>query len=495
VTDQSTLEDQGGGVRCRFAPAPSGQLHVGGARTALFNWLFARHRGGSFVLRIEDTDADRVSEDAFQNLKESLRFLRLDWDEGPDVGGRFGPYRQTERMALGVYSEAAETLSSRGRAYPCYCTPEELEERRRAALARGEPPGYDGRCRSLSGEERAAFEAEGRPAALRFAAPGQDVVVADLIRGEAHFPARDLTDFVILRSDGSPTYLLAAAVDDLAMRMTHVIRGEDLFPSTPRQILIFQALEAEPPRYAHLPLIVGPDHKPLSKRHGSVAVEAFRDQGFLPEAMVNYLALLGWSYDEHTTFFTRDELIDRFDLARVSHNPAAFDVQKLEWMNGHYIRDMPEVALAGRLLEVLRGSGIPADPDTVRAAVPLVKERMKLLTEAPTLLGFLFPERVTPDQKAMKLLAKAGPGYLREAASRLEAVEVWTTEEIEQVLTDLQESANLSRRDAWQPIRAAVTGSTVSPPLFESLALLGKERAVSRLLVAAEATEADAQAD
>ena len=275
-------------VRCRFAPAPTGYLHVGGARTALFNWLFARHNDGRFILRIEDTDQKRSTEEAIGAVIGSLRWLGIEWDEGPEVGGEFGPYRQTERMQH--YEEVAEKLLQSGRGYFCYCTPEELEDRRRAALKRGETPGYDGRCRNLTPAERQAFEAEGRSRAVRFAMPGIDITVHDLIRGETHFPADDLRDFVIMRSDGTPTYLLAAAVDDVLMKMSHVIRGEDLLPSTPRQLQLIEAMGAEPPAYAHLPLIVGPDRQPLSKRHGSVAVEWFRDQGYLPEALVNYLA-------------------------------------------------------------------------------------------------------------------------------------------------------------------------------------------------------------
>jgi glutamyl-tRNA synthetase len=320
--------------------------------------------------------------------------------------------------------------------------------------------------------------------------PETDVTVHDLIRGEAHFPGKDLTDFVILRSDGTPTYLLAAAVDDVAMRMTHIIRGEDLLPSTPRQLQIVEALGAPAPAYAHLPLIVGPDRQPLSKRHGSVAVEWFRERGFLPEAMRNYLALLGWSYDESTTFFTLSELVERFDLGRVSHNPAAFDLQKLEWMNGHYIREADEDRLAELLTEALRRQGLVPDPAVVRAAVPVVRERMHTIEEGAGLLRFLFVEEVQPDEKAARLIDKAGPAYLREAASRLEAVEEWLAPEIEGVLIALQEDSNLNRRDAWQPIRAAVTGTTVSPPLFESLELLGRERCLARLRGAATAASA-----
>jgi glutamyl-tRNA synthetase len=469
-------------VRVRYAPAPSGDLHVGGARTALYDWLFARHHGGTFVLRIEDTDQSRVTEESFVSLQESLRWLGIDWDEGPGVGGEYGPYRQTERLPF--YREAVDTLIERGAAYRCYCTPEELEERRTAALARGEPPGYDGRCRRLPAEERAAFEAEGRPFAMRFATPGHDVSFEDLVRGEHTVRADDMRDFVILRSDGSPTYLLAAAVDDWKMRMTHVIRGEDLFSSTPRQLLIMEALDVEtPPRYGHLPLIVGPDRAPLSKRHGSVAVERFREEGFLPEAMVNYLALLGWSYDEKTTFFTRQELIERFDLSRVSHNPAAFDREKLEWMNGHYLRESPDERLTELIMERLAAEGIEAAGETVLAAVPLVKERMKLLSEAPGLLRFLF-EDAEPDEKAAKMLTGQDE-YLHEVAARLEKVEEWSPGAIEEILRGLQQERELSSKKAFQPVRAAVTGTLVSPPLFESMALLGRERTLQRLRSAA----------
>jgi glutamyl-tRNA synthetase len=469
-------------VRCRIAPAPTGYLHVGNARTALYNWLFARHNGGAFVLRVEDTDRKRSTEEAIGIVIDSLRWLQLDWDEGPEVGGDYGPYRQTDRMPL--YARVSQRFLENGRAYYCYCTPEELEDRRRAALQAGQTPGYDGKCRNLSPRERVAFEAEGRPKAVRFAMPGEDVTVHDLIRGEAHFRANDLRDFVIMRSDGTPTYLLAAAVDDVEMRMTHVIRGEDLLPSTPRQLEIIHALGATPPAYAHLPLIVGPNGQPLSKRHGSVAVEWFREQGILPEALVNYLALLGWSYDSSTTFFDRDQLVERFDLSRVSHNPAAFDPQKLQWMNGHYIREASDDRLTGLLAARLTAAGVTADEATVAAAVPLVKERMRSLVEGASMLRFLF-EDVEPDQKAAKLLGPERADYLREAASRLEAVEEWKSEEIERVLRGLQEESGLSPKQAFQPIRAAVTGTVVSPPLFESIALLGRERTLRRLRAAA----------
>ncbi|MEX2459503.1 MAG: glutamate--tRNA ligase [Actinomycetota bacterium] len=469
-------------VRVRIAPAPTGSLHVGNARTALYNYLFARHHGGAFILRIEDTDRVRSTDEAIQVVYESLHWLGIQWDEGPDVGGEFGPYRQSEKLTR--YAEVTEVLRTGGHAYPCYCTPEELDERRKAAMAQGRSPGYDGRCRRLTEAERAELDAEGRPHAMRFAMPGEDLTVTDLIRGEAHFPAVDLQDFVIVRSDGSPTYMLAAAVDDADMAMTHVIRGEDLLPSTPRQLAIFRALGAEPPAYAHLPLIVGSDRQPLSKRHGSVAVETFRQDGFLPDALVNYLALLGWSYDEETTFFTRDELIERFDLSRVSHNPAAFDVEKLTWLNGHYLREAPDEALAAMFVDRLREAGVEADPEVVLAAVPVVKTRIKTLADVPGMLRFLF-EDVEPDQKAAAFLGPERSEYLTEVVSRLEALEGWDHEAIKGTLDALREERGLSSKQGLHPVRAAITGALISPPLYESMELLGRDRSLERLRRAA----------
>jgi glutamyl-tRNA synthetase len=466
-------------VRCRFAPAPSGSIHVGNARSALFSWLYACHHDGVFILRVEDTDASRVTEEAYRGVVEDLRWLGLDWDEGPDVGGPHGPYRQSER--LDIYREMTQRLLDAGDAYRCWCTPEELEERRKAALARGEPPGYDGRCRNLSDEERTAFEAEGRSFSIRFHMPERDWVVEDLVKGEVRWAARDLGDFVIVRSDGSPVFLLAVAVDDMLMEVTHVVRGDDLLASAPRNAAVIEALGGTSPTYAHLPQVLGPDAKPLSKRHGATSVAAFREEGFLPEAMVNYLALLGWAKDDHTTFLSRDELVEAFDLAHVSHNPAVFDTQKLEWMNNHYIQSLEEDDVAARCIPFLTTEGLSVDPQLLRRAVPIVRERMKRLTEAPALLRFLFTDDIEPNEKAKELIARAPEGYLKETADALDALEAWDTERIQAVLDEQASGAGLSRTKGWQPIRAAVTGSNVSPPLPESLALLGKERTVARL--------------
>lgn len=470
-------------VRTRIAPAPSGSIHVGNARTALYNWLFARHHGGNFVLRIEDTDQTRVSEDAMQAVLEDLRWLGLEWDEGPEVEGPHAPYRQSERIA--GYAGAVERLLESGHAYRCYCTPGELEERRMRAQAERRPPGYDGRCRDLGDAERAAFEREGRDFAIRFAVPHERTyVVDDVVRGRVETDGRQIPDFVIRRSDGSATYLLAAGVDDIEMQITHVIRGEDLLAATPRQMLLREALGVtDMPVFAHLPLLVDDRGRPLSKRWGDVSVRAYRDKGFLPEAMVNYLALLGWSYDDHTNIFSIGELVEKFSLERVGKNPAAFDVAKLEWLNGHYIRSAELPDLVERLVPHCAAAGLQADTNSGRAllaaAAPLISERLKRLDEAPGMIAFLFGRR-EPDEKAAKVLV-GQEEYLAAAAGRLESLAGWSAAEIERVLRELADERGLKPKHAFQPLRAAVTGTLVSPPLFESLELLGREETLMRL--------------
>ncbi len=474
--------DAAGPVRCRFAPAPSGSLHVGNVRSALFSWLWARRNGGAFILRVEDTDASRVTEEAVHGVLEDLRWLGLDWDEGPEVGGPRGPYRQSQR--LDIYRETADRLLAQGDAYPCYCTPEELDERRKAALARGEAPGYDGRCRDLTAAEREAFEAEGRTSVVRFKMPEQEWVVEDLVKGTVRFAADQQRDFVLMRSDGSPVFLLAVAVDDLLMGVTHVVRGDDLLSSAPRNMAVIRALGGTPPVYAHLPQVLGPDRQPLSKRHGSTSVQAFREQGYLPEALVNYLALLGWSAPDEQEFLDRGRLVASFDLGRVSSNPAAFDTEKLTWMNNHYIQHMDDDELAARCLHFLTEAGLMPNPALLRDAMPIVKERMKTLAESVDLLRFLFTDDIALNEKAAALVAKAPDGYLEAAVKTLEEVEPWDTPSIAAAMDALAESAGLNRTKGWQPLRAAVTGSNISPPLPESLALLGKERTLARVRAA-----------
>jgi glutamyl-tRNA synthetase len=460
---------------------------VGNARTALYNWLYARKHGGTFILRIEDTDAKRATDEAYQAVIEDLRWLGLDWDEGPEVGGDFGPYRQSERMER--YDAAAQQLIASGHAYRCYCTPEELAERRKAAMAEHKTPGYDGRCRHLSAEDVAAFEAEGREFAVRFAVPpDRTITFTDAVRGDISTDTKQIPDFVIQRSDGSPTYMLAAAVDDALMNLTHIIRGEDLIAATPRQLLLREAMAvADRPVFAHLPLLVDEKGKPLSKRWGDVAVSAYREQGYLPEAMVNYLALLGWSYDDKTNIFSKEELVDRFSLERVATNPARFDIAKLEWLNLHYIKLLSPSELAERLVPFCVTAGLDADNDEGRAhlqaVAPLISERLKRLDEAPAMVAFLFGPR-DPDEKAAKVLDGQAE-YLDAARANLERVEKWTSAEIEQTLRSLAEARELKPKQAFQPIRAAVTGTLVSPPLFESLEVLGREETLARLSSAA----------
>jgi glutamyl-tRNA synthetase len=470
-------------VRTRFAPSPTGYLHVGTARTALYCYLYARRHGGAFVLRIEDTDAERNVAASAQAIVDGLRWLGLDWDEGYDKGGPNGPYVQTER--LDRYRAATNALVAQGDAYPCYCTPEELEQRRKAAEARGLPPGYDGRCRGLSTEQVRAFEAEGRRPAVRFRLPDEgETVVEDLIRGTVRFDNASLSDFVIMRANGIPTYHFSAVFDDVDMAISHVIRGEDLFPSTPLHVHVFRALgRPTPPAFAHLPLIVGPDRRKLSKRRDQVSVEGFRNAGYLPEAIVNYLALLGWSLDDHTELFTLAELERVFSLERVSRNPAAFDTKKLDALNGHYLRRLEPADFARRALPFVQAAGFPdADPQLLARAAPLVVERITRLDEAPGMVGFLLSDPVELDQAAAaKVLTDEARGFLVDAAKRLEAVEPWTAAAIEETLRGLQQERELKPKTAFQPVRLAITGRLVSPPLFESMELLGKARSLARL--------------
>jgi glutamyl-tRNA synthetase len=471
-----------GTVRTRFAPSPTGYLHVGTARTALYSYLFARRHGGSFVLRIEDTDVARNVEGGADEIAEMLGWIGLRWDEGYGVGGAHGPYRQSER--LDRYHTAVNALIAHGQAYPCYCTPEEVDHRK-AAAALPLPPGYDGFCRQLSSGQLQAYEAEGRTPAVRFRMPDEgETVVEDLIRGLIVFQNPTLTDFVIMRPGGMPTYMFAVVYDDLDMAISHVIRGEDLLPATPRQVHVFRALgRAEPPVFAHLPLLVGPDRKKLSKRRHQVALEDYRAQGFLPEAMVNYLALLGWGYDETREHFTLAELEQVFSLERVSRNPAMFDDAKLEALNGWYIRGLEPGDLARRLVPFLVAAGHP-DPDVelLTRAAPLIAERVSRLDQAPDMLGFLLVEEVEPaPEEAARVLTDDARGFLDAAVKLLRPLEPWTSEAIERALRDLADEQELKPRKAFQPIRLAITGRLVSPPLFESMELLGRERSLERM--------------
>jgi glutamyl-tRNA synthetase len=486
-------------VRTRFAPSPTGWLHVGTARTALFSYLFARRNGGEFILRIEDTAVDRNVEGGADALAEVLRWLGLAWDEGYGVGGPHAPYVQTER--LDRYREAAERMVADGAAYHCWCTKEEVEARAAARRAEGvaTTPGYDRHCLHLTDAQRGAYQAEGRVPAVRFRMPDDGItVVDDLVRGRVEFDNALETDRVILRASGIPTYQLSAVYDDVDMAVSHVIRGEDLFPSTPMQIHVAAALGRRvPPAFAHLPLLVGSDRKKLSKRYGDAALESFRARGYLPEAMVNYLALLGWSLDDHTEFFSLDDLERAFTIERVTRNPAMFDTGKLDAINGQHLRALPAAGFAARALPFVRDAGYDAqDTAVLEAAAPLVQERVTRLDEVPGMVGFLYTDSVVlVPADAAKVLTDTGREFLAAAAKALEDLPDWTAESVEGTLRGLQQERGIGAKKAFQPIRLAITGRLVSPPLFESMALLGRERSLGRLATAASAMPAEPPED
>lgn len=483
-------------VRVRFAPSPTGYLHVGGARTALYNYLFARANNGTFVLRIEDTDAERSTDASVQAILAGLRWLGLRWDEGPEVGGSYGPYFQTERRAL--YDEHAARLEAEGRAYPCFCTPDELEARRTEQLARGEDPRYDGRCRTLSAEERVARRASGPRPALRFARPLADEEVAweDIVRGRVSFQSAVLDDFVLMRGDGLPTYNFACVVDDLTMAITHVIRGDDHISNTPRQILIYRALGAAVPVFAHASMILGPDGKRLSKRHGATSVEAFGDLGILPEGMINFLALLGWALDGHTELFTLAELERVFALERVNPNPAVFDTQKLEWVNAQHLKRLDESDRVARVLGFLaaRGHDLRTRGDEwCTTFVRALGERLRTLADALDVGAFVLEESPTIESEAWtELVQRAGAGpRLVALAERLEGLEEWTLPAIETATRGLATELGVKAGEVIAPARVAVTGRKAAPGIFEVLWLVGRAPAATRLRAAAARWQAE----
>ena len=473
-------------MRVRFAPSPTGYLHVGATRTALFNWLAARHSGGEFILRSDDTDQERGSAEFYTDILDGLNWLGLDWDEGVEAGGPHAPYRQSERLER--YSEVAAQLASDEAAYRCFCTPAELDERRRTAQAEGRPPGYDGRCRMLEPAQIAQHVADGDPSVLRLAIPRPGATTfQDVVREEVSFDHEHVEDFVLLRSDGSPTYHLASTVDDVDFEITHVVRGEDLLSSTPKHILIAEAMGATSPTYAHVSLLLGPDGRKLSKRHGDTALHSYRNGGFLPEAMLNYLGLLGWSFGDDESIFSTTEMVKRFELEDIQKNPAIFDNDKLTWMNGVYIRELgPEdfIARTQPLVEFDLGRQLTAaEAATFGLIAPLVQERMKVLTEAPDQVRFLFVTEVDYDEAAWKKVLDRPEARvaLEGAMAGLENLGEWEADPIEGALRGMLAELGLNASKGLQPVRVAVTGSAVSPPLFESLAALGREESLRRL--------------
>lgn len=489
-------------VVARFCPSPTGNPHVGMARTALFSWAFARHSGGRFVFRIEDTDASRDSQESYALLIDVMRWLGLDWDEGVEVGGPNGPYRQSERM--GIYADVVAKLLDAGLAYKAYDTAEELEQRREAARAEGRSSGYDGLHRDLTREQQEAYEAEGRQPVIRFRMPAKDWTFEDLVRGPITFGADNVQDFVIVRANGQPLYTLTNPTDDALMGITHVLRGEDILSSTPRQMALYEAFaqigvgHGLMPRFGHLPYVTGAGNKKLSKRDPESNLLGYRESGFLPEGLLNYLALLGWSLPAvdgvDRDVFGLDEMVGSFEIGRVNPNPARFDLKKCEAINGDHVRLLSDDELKDRLVPFFQAAGLVDDPvshdqDALLACgVPLVHERMNLLPEAVEMLRFLFVPDASievDETDRAKLLDDTGLDVVRAAHAALSAIgetTEWSTPTIEGALrTALIDELGLKPRVAFGPVRVAITGRRVSPPLFESLELLGRSSTLARL--------------
>ncbi|HJX02930.1 MAG TPA: glutamate--tRNA ligase [Dehalococcoidia bacterium] len=466
-------------VRVRYAPSPTGYPHVGNIRTALFNWLFARHHGGKFILRIEDTDLARKVEGALEVILESLRWLGMDWDEGPCF--------QSQRLSL--YSDAAEKLVASGQAYYCYCSAERLDAMRREQMQQKKPTGYDRRCRNLALQEKIELEDQGITPVVRFKSPLQgQTSFHDLIRGDIVFENSTLDDFVLLKSDGYPTYHLANIVDDHDMHISHVLRAEEWVSSTPRHVLLYAALGWQPPLFAHLPMILGADRSKLSKRHGATAINEYLEQGFLRETMVNFLALLGWSLDDKTEVMTADEIIKNFSLERISKTAAIFNREKLEWMNGVYIRNLAPDDFRGRVTPFLEADlpqniARPLDNVYIGRILPLVQERAKTLKEVSLLIDFLFYDGLEYDKDLLlgKLQPVQGLEAINRAIAGLQGLGEWSTQVMENAMRPLCAELNLKPAVFFGLLRVAITGRTISPPLFQTMEVLGRERCLTRL--------------
>ncbi|MCX5907732.1 MAG: glutamate--tRNA ligase, partial [Deltaproteobacteria bacterium] len=449
-------------TRVRFAPSPTGLLHVGNARTALFNYLFARQQGGTFILRLEDTDAERSTREAEATILEDLHWLGLDWDEGPEKPGAYGPYRQSERLE--IYRRFANELLEKGKVYRCYCTPEELEEKRKRFLARGVPPKYDGRCRNLMAEEEKALVAEGRRASLRFKVEARRVEFEDLVKGRVSFDGLGIGDFIVLRSDGGAPYNFAAVVDDELMQVSHVIRGEDHLTNTPRQILLYQALGFPLPRFAHLSMILGPDRSPLSKRHGATAVAHFREEGYLPQALVNYLAMLGWSSEDGQEIFEIGEMVKKFSLKRVSRSSAIFDFDKLNWVNRAHLKALGGEKIVPLASPFLKKAGIPVEEKTgesIRASLEPFLEEANTLAQLAEEAKIFFDEGFLLESSAQEVLAKKeNQKVLQGFIEELKAVEEFTPEKFKPFVTRLGKRVERSGQGLYLPLRVALTGKT-----------------------------------
>lgn len=477
-------------VRVRFCPSPTGNPHVGLVRTALFNWAFARHHGGTLVLRIEDTDAARDSEESYEQLLDSLRWLGLDWDEGPEVGGPHAPYRQSQRMD--IYRDVADKLLAAGHAYHCYCTAEELEVRRDAARAAGRPSGYDGHCRDLGTEQKAAYEAEGRTSIVRFRMPDEPITFTDLVRGELTFTPENVPDYGIVRANGAPLYTLVNPVDDALMEITHVLRGEDLLSSTPRQIALYQALMGLGvarfvPQFGHLPYVMGEGNKKLSKRDPQASLNLYRERGFLPAGLLNYLSLLGWSFSADQDVFSLTEMVGAFEIADVNANPARFDLKKAEAINADHIRQLDVKTFMEACAPWLRApyaNWAPEDFDQTafEAIAPYAQTRVTVLSDITANVDFLFRAEPVEDEASWTKAMKGDPvALLTTARAKLADADWSSAESLKNAVLAAGEEHGLKLGKAQAPVRVAVTGRTVGLPLFESLEILGKERTLRRV--------------
>ncbi len=467
-------------VRVRFAPSPTGDLHLGGARTALFNWLFARHNKGTFILRIEDTDKQRSTEQSIKAILDGMNWLGMDWDEGPGVGGGFGPYFQAERIDL--YKKHIDILLSEGKAYCCFCTQEELDKKRKEAAERKEAPKYDGSCRKLSKEETDKKIKEGIPYVVRFKMSyGGKTEFEDMIRGKVSFENDVLDDFVILKSDGFPTYNFAAAIDDYTMKITHIIRGDDHISNTPRQIVLYKAFGFPLPEFAHIPMILGKDKARLSKRHGATSVVAYDDLGYLPDAMFNYLARLGWGYKDQE-IFSKEELIEKFSLKGVSKNPAIFDDDKLNWLNSQYIKALSSQKLFEICYPIVKKAYGDQDLAYAEKVVFLFSDRLKTIKEIEGLCSYFFDENYPFDDKAKKYLSDPQAKELVfEFQKNIAAIKDFSKSEIEKVFKDFAKEKEIKLGVIIHPCRAALTGRAESPGIYDLFEVLGKERVLKRL--------------
>ncbi len=484
-------------VRVRFAPSPTGPLHIGGARSALFNYLLARRLGGKLVLRIEDTDLERSSRESEVNIMDSLKWLGISWDEGPDVGGSYGPYRQTER--LDTYRNFTQKLLDEGKAYYCYCTEEELEEERKACLARGEMPRYSGKCANLTPEEKKRYEAEGRKPVIRFRVPkDQEIVVQDLVRGNVSFDSNGIGDFVIVKSDGIPTYNYAVVIDDSLMKISHVMRAEEHLSNTPRQILIYQALGFEVPKFAHISLILGKDRTKMSKRHGATSVVQYKELGYLPEAVVNFLALLGWSPEGEEEIFTMEEIIEQFSLDRVAKNPAVFDMDKLKWINGIYIRKTEKERIIKLALPYLQKADFVSkkpgqeEMEWVELVVDALAESLSAVSEIVEHLGMLKSEEIAPENEEAENILKEDtfPTVANSFWQKLKDLPEVKPENVKPLFKAVTKELKLGGKKVYMPLRIALTGEMHGPELFYIIPILGKDLTYKRLQKAVESVGA-----